>query len=168
MRVSYITFLLMKKISKSLAPLKELVSPIDGGPPTQLWEHDEVLCAALRARHAGAAVAPLLLVHPALQAWLVHPLGGSTASAGANPLRCAIVLVCGEAHPAAPAADSNSGDVRQTLSKEINKTHRLRDGWGTICISVSDDIRLKINTWVKRCQSGQYFRPIFRLYQYSN
>lgn len=71
-------------------------------PPTQFGEDDEVLCIALWAGHARCAVAPLFLVHPALQAGLVNPLGGAAAATRAHPLCRAVVLICGEAHPAAP------------------------------------------------------------------
>lgn len=71
-------------------------------PPTQFWKDDEVFCIALWAGHTCRAVAPLLLVHPALQAGLVNPLGRATAATRTHPLRRAVVLVCGKAHPAAP------------------------------------------------------------------
>ena len=70
---------------------------------TQLGEDDEVLSVALGAGYARRTVAPLLLVHPALQTRLVHPLGEATATARTHPFGRAIVLVRGEAHPAAPA-----------------------------------------------------------------
>ena len=70
--------------------------------PTQFGKDDEVFCVALWAGHACRAVAPLLLVHPALQAGLVNPLGGAATVTRTHPLCCAVVLVCGEAHPAAP------------------------------------------------------------------
>ena len=87
-----------------------------GGLPTELGEDDEVLGVALRAGHARRAVAALLLVHPALQARLVHPLGGAPAAAWPDPLGSAVVLVGGEAHPAAPGTQADvqrwSGDTR--------------------------------------------------------
>ena len=78
-----------------------------GGLPTELGEDDEVLGVALRAGHARRAVAALLLVHPALQARLVHPLGGAPAAAWPDPLGSAVVLVGGEAHPAAPGTQAD-------------------------------------------------------------
>jgi len=70
--------------------------------PTEFGEDDEVLGVALWAGHARRAVATLLLIHPALQARLVHPLGGASAAAGPDPLGRAVILVRGKAHPAAP------------------------------------------------------------------
>lgn len=65
-------------------------------------EDNEVLCVALWAGDPGCAVAPLFLVHPALQTGLVHPFSGTPTAARANPLCCPVVLICGEANPAAP------------------------------------------------------------------
>ncbi len=70
--------------------------------PTKFGKDDEVLCIALWAGHACRAVASLLLVHPTLQAGLVNPLGGTAAATWTHPLCCAVILVCGEAHPATP------------------------------------------------------------------
>lgn len=70
--------------------------------PTQLGKDNEVFGIALRAGDASRAVAPLLLVHPALQTGLVHPLGGAAAAARTHPLGRAVILIRGEAHPAAP------------------------------------------------------------------
>lgn len=71
-------------------------------PPTQFRKDDEVFCIALWAGHACCAVAPLFLVHPALQAGLVDPLGGAATATRAHPLCCAVVLVRGKTHPTAP------------------------------------------------------------------
>lgn len=70
--------------------------------PTQLGKDDEVFCIALWAGHTCRAVAPLLLIHPALQAGLMNPLCGATAATWTHPLCRVVVLVCSEAHPAAP------------------------------------------------------------------
>ena len=97
--------------------------------PTEFGEDDEVLGVALRAGHARRAVAALLLVHPALQARLVHPLGGATAAARPDPLGRAVILVCGKAHPAAPGTKPdthrwNSGmRLRRQFKIYINEDH---------------------------------------------
>lgn len=62
--------------------------------------HDDVGEVALRARHLHRTVALLLLVDPALQAALVHPLGRAAAFARAHPLSRVVVVFGREADPA--------------------------------------------------------------------
>lgn len=76
--------------------------------PTQFGKDDEVFCVALWAGHTGRAVAPLLLIHPALQAGLVNPLGGAAAATRTHPLCCAVVFVCGKAYPATPEKQTHT------------------------------------------------------------
>ena len=89
-------------MNEALSGVKKSGGMGSHGLPTEFGEDDEVLGVALRAGHARRAVATLLLVHPALQARLVHPLGGATAAARPDPLGRPVILVCGKAHPAAP------------------------------------------------------------------
>lgn len=70
--------------------------------PTEFWKHYEVFGIALRAGNTCCAVTPLLLVNPSLQAGLVNPFSGATAATWTHPFCCAVILICGEAHPTAP------------------------------------------------------------------
>lgn len=94
--------------------------------PTQFGKDNEVFSIALRAGDASCAVAPLLLVDPALQTDLVHPLGGAAAAARTHPLSRAVVFICGKAHPAAPESRERTMTTLQyeNITLEREKTKR--------------------------------------------
>lgn len=100
--------------------------------PTQFGKDNEVFCIALWAGYTCCAVASLFLVHPALQAGLVNPLGGAAAAARANPLCRAVIFVRGKAHPAAPKTNTHAQiqdeTLKQTWLQKMNKntsSHQL-------------------------------------------
>lgn len=113
--------------------------------PTQFWKDDEVFCIALWAGHTCRAVAPLLLVHPALQAGLVNPFGRAAAATRTHPLCRAVVLVCGKAHPAAP---KNKHTYPQAGWRQWS-TYTHLDNWKKGCRFLNrSDIFDTYITWV--------------------
>ncbi|CAN7990803.1 unnamed protein product, partial [Ixodes hexagonus] len=89
--------------------------------------HHDVLAAALGARHLGRAVARLLLIDPALEAALVHPLGGAAALARLHPGRTLLLVLGSEAHPAYPpfARHVRRRGCRAHVARCHGRSHQL-------------------------------------------